>query len=439
MNEREVDVLVICALKDEYDSLLKIQNEYNSEWKLSTLVNGYIASETLLKTIDGNEITILATWLSHMGRETAQSISTKLIHEVRPRLIAMSGICAGYRGKVSLGDVIFADKLCSYDSGKIIVEGNNKTFRADPLPYRPSSNMVQYMQNISSIIKGEENEWLTQRPLYSLEFQENWVLKQIYENKIPLEEDTFDEYCPDWTQVLGRLLKKGLIEKPLNLTNKGKDYIEQLMLFHPKQLPKDREFQIHVAPILTGAQVQEDENLFNQLSFGERKVLGIDMEASGLGSVSEIYDIPSIVVKGVSDYADIFKDDRYREFAAYASAYALITYLRHYYNKIIDIRTYTSSNQIPPSELASNNTMVDDEILSELTELYETNDEISILWEQAGGKKSTLEMKNRPKDTWFALWNNVKKGTKVTGKDLLIIAYKDYPENEKIKAYLESL
>lgn len=56
MNEREVDVLVICALKDEYDSLLKIQNEYNSEWKLSTLVNGYIASETLLKTIDGNEL-----------------------------------------------------------------------------------------------------------------------------------------------------------------------------------------------------------------------------------------------------------------------------------------------------------------------------------------------------------------------------------------------
>lgn len=439
MSKKEIDVLIICALKDEYDSLLKVQDNYNSEWELSNLAPDYIASETQLQTINGHKISVLATWLSYMGRETAQSISTKLIHDLNPKLIAMCGICAGYRGKVSLGDVIFANKLYSYDSGKTVVEDGNKVFKLDPLPYKPTYNMVQYMQNISTILEKDENEWVKQRPLYSLEFQENWVLKQLNENKVPSNEVMFDEYCPDWTQVLGRLLKKGLVKESLKLTSKGKEYIEQLTLYHPRELPNDKAFQIHVAPILTGAQVQEDENLFNQLSSNERKVLGIDMEASGLGSVSEIYKIPSVVVKGVSDYGDTFKDDRYREFAAYASAYALITYLRHYYDRITDNKASGNLIQVNSSNLVFDSKVTDDGIFAELVDLYETNDDISMLWEKAGGKKSALEIRHLPKDSWFVLWNKVKKGTQVTVKDLLQAVYQDYPNNVRIRNYIQNL
>lgn len=443
MSQTKVNVLIICALKDEYDSLLKIQNDYNSEWKLSTLVKEYIASEARLQTVNGKEIIVLATWLSQMGREAAQSISTKLIHELQPNFIAMSGICAGYRGKVSLGDVIFADRLWSYDSGKIIVEGDRRIFKADPLPYVPSLTLVQYMQSIESIIQKEEHEWINQRPHYSLEYQENWVLRELYNDSISFESEEFDQFCPNWSNVFERLLKKEFIEEPLEpskvrLTQKGHDYISKVLVRNPKRLPEDNTFKIHVAPILTGAQVQEDENLFNSLSENCRKVLGIDMEASGIGSISEIYKIPSVVVKGVSDYGDTFKDDRYREFAAYAAAYALITYLRHYYDKIIDVGISTNSTQTEISNIQKHSDMSDDEILSELTEIYETNADISMLWERAGGKKSTLEMRSRAKDSWFILWSNLKKGTKVTIKDLLSVVSQEYPENPKIRNYLKN-
>lgn len=37
-----------------------------------------------------------------------------------PRWLAMCGICAGRRGEVSLGDLIVADRVFSYDHGKLI-------------------------------------------------------------------------------------------------------------------------------------------------------------------------------------------------------------------------------------------------------------------------------------------------------------------------------
>ncbi|MEM9494206.1 MAG: hypothetical protein AAGC55_33985, partial [Myxococcota bacterium] len=55
----------------------------------------------------------------------------------------MSGICAGRRGKVALGDVIFANRLWSYDAGK-----QTDRFQGDPLQYRPQRGWVQRMQSL---------------------------------------------------------------------------------------------------------------------------------------------------------------------------------------------------------------------------------------------------------------------------------------------------
>jgi nucleoside phosphorylase len=79
-------------------------------------------------------------------------------------------------------------------------------------------------------------------------------------------------------------------------------------------------FSLHIAPMATGSTVKEDEKIFNYLADRDmRKVLGIDMEASGLAALGEILDIPIIISKAVSDYGDTFKDDTYRHFASRAA------------------------------------------------------------------------------------------------------------------------
>ena len=65
-------------------------------------------------------LVIAAAWLGRMGEVGVVVRGSDLLREVRPACVAMCGICAGKRGDVALGDVIVADRLYSYDHGKLI-------------------------------------------------------------------------------------------------------------------------------------------------------------------------------------------------------------------------------------------------------------------------------------------------------------------------------
>ncbi|MCG7585653.1 NB-ARC domain-containing protein, partial [Photobacterium sp. OFAV2-7] len=186
------------------------------------------------------------------------------------------------------------------------------------------------------------------------EFQENWVIQQLHNNSYPPEHPDFDKYCPNWSDVIQRLLKKGLILKPLALSDSGKLYAEEFELLNPRGIPVSPDFKVHVAPIATGAAVVEDEKLFARLSSSMRKVLGVDMETSALGSIGEINDIPVIVAKAVSDFGDDFKDDRYRHFASQASARAVMQFLK-------ENAALFASNSIGKHSKAFSTDLVDDD------------------------------------------------------------------------------
>ena len=114
----------------------------------------------------------------------------------------------------------------------------------------------------------------------------------------------------------------------LVLTEDGEEEAEELDLLYPDGLPEPEPFRMHIGPIASGAKVIEDPEIFNRLSESMRKVLGVEMEASTVGAVGELRNIPILVAKGVSDFADRFKDDRVRGFAARASAELVLQFLR---------------------------------------------------------------------------------------------------------------
>ncbi len=419
-----VDVLIICALKDEYDQILNVTDGLISPGWVSTKDrSGRIIAEAAFLNETEQPLTVRTTWASNMGREQAIAVASSLIQSQNVRCIAMSGICGGRRGKVALGDVIFANRLWSYDAGKLTNENGELKLDGDSLQYHPSDLWEQRMQNLTV----SPDMWPISRVLLPLEHQEDWVLSKLYIGENPVHHVDFVKKCPDWSDVLQRLWKKGLVDKPTTLSAKGQDYISELLLLNPKKLPPVKDFEVHVAPLATGAAVVEDESIFPKLSKSMRKVLGVDMEASALGAFGDIHGLPVIVAKAVSDFGDTYKDDRYRDFAAQASAQCLIKLLREA-SDLLPNRE--QSNKIVGNETSVDKVFTETDLIAVLAEEYPDIRDARAVWVRAGGKNADVESIFRPTDMWQKIWLRCKQGAHVTPKALLTAILSDLPENK---------
>lgn len=98
-----------------------------------------------------------------------------------------------------------------------------------------------------------------------------------------------------------------------------------------RPIPMDGEaWSIRVGGIATGKDLVRDPTIWDRLAKNQnRKILGIEMEASAVGWVAEAYDVRrKIVVKGAMDHGDGSKSDKCRRFAARAAAEVLLRFLR---------------------------------------------------------------------------------------------------------------
>lgn len=430
-SRKSIDVLILCALKDEFDQLLKVETGLSAEgWTQSKSSSGRFVADAILSTADNQTLSIRATWAAHMGREQCQAVLAELTLENQFKCLAMTGICAGRRGKTELGDVIFADRLWSYDAGKSVIDRTGtEVFQGDMVQYRPPETWVQHMQTISV---PDTTDWLSGRPLLSLEHQENWILQCLLSNEEPTNHPKFDYSCPDWADVLKRLWEREWVSRPLELTAKGKLHIEELLLLNPKGLPSPKQFNIHVAPIATGAVVKEDPKIFDKLSGSMRKTLGLDMEASGLAASAEALGIPVIVAKAVSDFGDTYKDDRYREFGARASAETLMMLLRSSADLLLPA-IQNSLQQQPAIPFPQR------ELIDQLAELFPSISETRAIWERAGGYASDVDSIAKPRDLWQLLWKKTMQGAAVNPVALLSAILEEFPGNTVIKSHFEAL
>jgi len=91
-----------------------------------------------------------------------------------------------------------------------------------------------------------------------------------------------------------------------------------------------RKWSIHVGGIGTGSNLVRDASIWDRLRRTQnRKIVGLEMEASAIGWLAEAFDVRrKIVVKGVMDHGDVTKSNKCRRFAAHAAAEVLIQFLR---------------------------------------------------------------------------------------------------------------
>lgn len=108
---------------------------------------------------------------SRKGMPAAAVCATKMIHAFRPKFLGMTGITAGIRDRVQMGDVIVADPSWDWGSGKWILQGDVPRFNAAPhqLPLAVDirSKFKQIARDVAFLAK-VKSEWLAERPASEL-------------------------------------------------------------------------------------------------------------------------------------------------------------------------------------------------------------------------------------------------------------------------------
>ncbi|NES69554.1 MAG: 5'-methylthioadenosine/S-adenosylhomocysteine nucleosidase, partial [Okeania sp. SIO2D1] len=100
-----IDILIITALKDELDALKNCDNQSGNTWQEFKDNSGYPYYKTTLPNKNGKKLNILAARPVEMGENYANNLATRLVAELKPDCLAMTGVCAGNKEEVFLGDV----------------------------------------------------------------------------------------------------------------------------------------------------------------------------------------------------------------------------------------------------------------------------------------------------------------------------------------------
>jgi nucleoside phosphorylase len=254
------DVAILVALRDP--ELKQVIDASNIAWA-PVGREGIVFNVGRAKFGD-QEVTVATAAQTTMGMVSAAVLATKTIRAWRPKLLAMTGICAGVKGKVNLGDIIVAQQVFDYGSGKL----QNDTLIPDYDPVAMDNELRNYAQHLAN---------------------DSRALRSIKDA---------------WQSSVG---------KP------------------------DHELKAFVGKFASGAAVVADERRVKDIQQHMRSLLGIDMEAYGVARAAQLANFPTVpflIVKGVQDFADDFKDDRYREYAAFVSAGYLFHLLERYWAEL---------------------------------------------------------------------------------------------------------
>jgi nucleoside phosphorylase len=131
--EREfnTDLAIVCALGTP--ELAAVLNDA-SGWIWQQKVLPYdptIYFESELE-LENKRLKVVAAASSRMGMAAAAVATSKLISVFRPRFLAMAGIAAGVPNRVNYGDIIVADPVWDWGSGKWIAQDDDLKFQSSP-------------------------------------------------------------------------------------------------------------------------------------------------------------------------------------------------------------------------------------------------------------------------------------------------------------------
>lgn len=260
------DVLVLTALDVEL-SAAKQAFGIAEDAQHATTQNGLHIYKAPVTQRNGKTASCVLACFATAGNVDAAVVTSMLLGELNPANVMMLGIAAGMRDKCALGEVVLAERIVSYE-GEAVLEGGKVEARPEitRLNFRVRQDVGDYLSNRTSL-----------------------------ETRLTSRYDTLGVKFPE--EVEAGPVAKGVM---------------------PKQ-----------STVASGEKLLRDPEVFKGMRELHGKVEVAEMEAAGLFAACNSYGKPVLMVRGISDFGDSKKDNRFHHLAAKAAAAVTADYIAH--------------------------------------------------------------------------------------------------------------
>jgi nucleoside phosphorylase len=328
------DVCIICALAEEARAFIRVLTEQSN----AQFERGYSKRKRFgyryatIQNDRGEPLTIHVSWLSSYGPLEAGLHLTAVLEECKPRFAAMTGICAGDKDAVHLGDIVIAERTFTYDNGKFTLDGHSRrVYLHNTITYQPKTEVLQFAHMFD---QWESAVASVRRRSRSKRQQREWLLQKLLETTGRVDEINKKElkrYAPAWRQLVSELQEGDncYLSAEMTLLNPAR---VQVLHYGKQEFPfKDPpRSECLIKPMASGSAVRADHP-FSSVQIPVRGAVAIDMEGAAFYRIlANFPDIHALLVKGVSDFADGDKDDSYHAYAASVSAAYLLSFIKEY-------------------------------------------------------------------------------------------------------------
>ncbi|EAO1327135.1 purine phosphorylase [Salmonella enterica] len=260
------DVLVLTALDVEL-AAAKQAFGIAEDAEHTTTENGLHIWKTPVSKRSGKTASCVLACFAGAGNVDAASVTSMLLGELRPANVMMLGIAAGLRDKCALGEVVIAERVVAYEGAAFLEEG-----RIEARPEISRLNM-RVRQDVSSYLSNRA----------TLEFR----LTESYR--------TLGIEFPD--QVEAGPVIQGVMPK--------------------------------TATVASGEKLLRDPDKFLGMRELHGKTEVAEMEGAGLFAACANFGKPVLMIRGISDFGDSKKDNRFHLLAAKAAAAVTVDYIAH--------------------------------------------------------------------------------------------------------------
>jgi nucleoside phosphorylase len=141
-----VDALVIAALPEPELAALERLLPWLGPRRPLDNRQAYRLTEISLS--DGRKVSLAIAHAERMGPVHAAISVVKLCSALRPRMVLMSGICAGFPSKTKLGDVVAAETAWLWQDGKFAVVDDRGEFQESPHQIHVSPEVKNLLQEL---------------------------------------------------------------------------------------------------------------------------------------------------------------------------------------------------------------------------------------------------------------------------------------------------
>lgn len=263
------DIIFVTALTVELDALRMTLGAKGRD-PLRTRSGTHIWRTTINSQASG-DLRVVLCCVGAAGNVASSSFVSELLLELHPRLVIMVGIAAGMPGKRRLGEVVIADEVVAYEPAALVEDKGRHHLQARPRTYYPS-HMVH--QDVLAYVSTPEE-----------------VAARVTQG---LRNRNIEYPAPNESAVAGPC--------------------------------------VSLATVASGEKLIRDSVVWDELRRIHGKIDVTDMEAVGIAQACQQHTVPFLVIRGISDFGDKEKNDRYHGIASAAASEFAVDFIREGYH-----------------------------------------------------------------------------------------------------------